>query len=63
MSLYKFFALILIPVLALSNPAIAHAAPAASEDALSEAEERKLLPIESNQIENWPAGQIGRAHV
>ncbi len=56
MSLYKFFALILIPVLALSNPAIAHAAPAASEDALSEAEERKLLPIESNQIENWPAG-------
>lgn len=56
MNLYKFFSFILIPVLALSNPVIAHAAPATSEDALSEAEERKLLPIESNQIENWPAG-------
>ncbi|MDE7007407.1 MAG: hypothetical protein K2P07_04505, partial [Lachnospiraceae bacterium] len=56
MNLYKFFAFILIPVLALSNPITAHAAPAASEDAFSEAEERKLLPIESNQIENWPAG-------
>lgn len=34
----------------------AYAAPATTEEALSEAEERKSLPIQSNQIENWPAG-------
>lgn len=33
-----------------------HAAPATLEEALEQAEERKSLPIESNQIENWPAG-------
>lgn len=32
------------------------AAPASTEEALAEAEERKSLPIQSNQIENWPAG-------
>lgn len=32
------------------------AAPATTEEALAEAEERKLLPVESNHIENWPAG-------
>ena len=34
----------------------AYAAPESLEDALLEAEERKSLPIQSNQIENWPAG-------
>lgn len=34
----------------------AYAAPATAEEALEEAEERKSLPIQSNQIENWPAG-------
>ncbi len=33
-----------------------YAAPATTEEALAEAEERKSLPIQSNQIENWPAG-------
>lgn len=33
-----------------------HAAPASTEEALADAEERKSLPIQSNQIENWPAG-------
>ncbi|MCM1127735.1 MAG: D-alanyl-D-alanine carboxypeptidase [Lachnospiraceae bacterium] len=43
-------------ILLISLGLNAYAAPDASEDYLSEAEERKLLPIESNQIENWPAG-------
>lgn len=34
----------------------AYAAPASTEEALADAEERKSLPIQSNQIENWPAG-------
>ena len=34
----------------------AYAAPSAAEDYLTLAEERKSLPIQSNQIENWPAG-------
>lgn len=34
----------------------AFAAPTTTEEALAEAEERKSLPIQSNQIENWPAG-------
>ncbi len=33
-----------------------HAAPASTEEALADAEERKSLPIQTNQIENWPAG-------
>ena len=33
-----------------------YAAPSAAEDYLSLAEDRKSLPIQSNQIENWPAG-------
>lgn len=32
------------------------AAPVTAEDYAREAEERKLLPIQSNQIENWPVG-------
>ena len=37
-----------------------YAAPASTEEALSEAEERKSLPIQSNQTKNWPAGpEIG----
>lgn len=32
------------------------AAPDTQEDYLAEAEERKSLPIQSNQIENWPSG-------
>lgn len=36
----------------------AAAAPASSEEAQEEAEERKQLPIQSNQIENWPAGPV-----
>lgn len=34
----------------------AFAAPASTEEALTEAEERKSLPIQSNHTENWPAG-------
>ncbi len=34
----------------------AFAAPASTEEAHTEAEERQSLPIQSNQIENWPAG-------
>ncbi len=34
----------------------AFAAPASKEEALTEAEERKSLPVQSNQVENWPAG-------
>ena len=34
----------------------AYAAPASLEEANEQAEERKSLPIQSNQIENWPAG-------
>lgn len=43
-------------ILILSLGLNAYAAPDTTEDYLIEAEERKLLPIESNQIENWPAG-------
>ena len=43
-------------ILILSLGLNAYAAPVTTEDYLAEAEERKLLPIESNQIENWPAG-------
>ncbi len=43
-------------ILILSLGLNAYAAPDTTEDYLTEAEERKLLPIESNQIENWPAG-------
>lgn len=32
------------------------AAPDSSEDYLAAAEERKTLPIQTNQIKNWPAG-------
>lgn len=32
------------------------AAPASTQEALDDAEERKSLPIQSNQIERWPAG-------
>lgn len=34
----------------------AYAAPASLEEANEQAEERKSLPIQSNQVENWPAG-------
>ena len=34
----------------------AFAAPESLEAALLEAEDRKSLPIQTNQIENWPAG-------
>lgn len=33
-----------------------YAAPATLEEAMEQAEARKSLPIQSNQIENWPAG-------
>lgn len=33
-----------------------HAAPATLEEAMEQAEERKSLPVQTNQIENWPAG-------
>ena len=33
-----------------------YAAPATLEEAQAQAEERKTLPIQSNHIENWPAG-------
>ena len=34
----------------------AFAAPASKEEALTEAEDGKSLPVQSNQVENWPAG-------
>ena len=33
-----------------------HAAPVTSQDYQAEAEERKALPVQTNEIENWPAG-------
>lgn len=52
----KFTAFFLTLVLALAAGMKVWAAPVTAEDYASEAEERKLLPVESNQIENWPAG-------
>lgn len=54
--LHKFMIRISFLILVLSFSLNAYAAPVTTEDYLAEAEERKLLPIESNQIENWPAG-------
>ena len=34
----------------------ASSAPVTTEDFQRQAEERKALPVQSNQIENWPAG-------
>ena len=34
----------------------AYAAPVTGEDYQAEAEERKALPVQTNEIENWPAG-------
>lgn len=43
-----------------SLPMTALAAPEAETDYMALAEERKSLPIQSNQVENWPAGpEIG----
>ena len=42
--------------LAVFTSISALAAPASTEEALTEAEERKSLPIQSNHTENWPAG-------
>lgn len=52
----KFIVGIGFLIVTLSFCLYAYAAPVTTEDFLSEAEERKLLPIESNQVENWPAG-------
>lgn len=54
--LYLFAAFSLILASTLAIPVRSLAAPISTEEAALEAEERKLLPIESNQIENWPAG-------
>ncbi len=54
--LHKFMIRISSLILVLSFSLNAYAAPVTTEDYLAEAEDRKLLPIESNQIENWPAG-------
>lgn len=40
----------------IGTPLSIYAAPASLEEALADAEARKSLPIQSNQIENWPAG-------
>lgn len=52
----KFTAFFLALVLVLATGTKVWAAPVTAEDYASEAEERKLMPVESNQIENWPAG-------
>ena len=54
--LFAAFSLMAALTLSAFRSAYVYAAPATTEDTLSETEERKLLPIESNQIENWPAG-------
>ena len=52
----KFAALTAAMFLISIAPLNVFAAPATTEEALADAEERKLLPVESNRIENWPAG-------
>ena len=57
----KRIGLILLSVLfyitTLSLPAFSvQAAPSEETDYQAQAEERKNLPIQSNQIENWPEG-------
>ncbi len=52
----KFAALAAAMFLISIAPLNVFAAPATTEEALADAEERKLLPVESNRIENWPAG-------
>lgn len=53
---HKFMIQISSLLLVISFSLNTYAAPVTTEDFLAEAEDRKLLPIESNQIENWPAG-------
>ena len=51
--------LLLLPVLFLSAPLTAAAAPAAGGNSFQEeAEARKELPVQSNEWENWPAGPL-----
>ena len=50
------FLSILIVLLALPMSGINAYAASTLEEFQAEAEERKSLPIQSNQIENWPAG-------
>ena len=52
------FAFLSILIVLLALPMSGRNAYAAStlEEFQAEAEERKSLPIQSNQIENWPAG-------
>lgn len=52
----KIAALFIIVFINVIEGTFVLAAPATTEEALAEAEERKLLPVESNHIENWPAG-------
>lgn len=50
------FLSILIVLLALPMSGINAYAASTLEEFQAEAEERKSLPVQSNQIENWPAG-------
>lgn len=51
--IHFFFAFFISASLFLSDSLTAHAT---LEELQAESEERKLLPIQSNEIENWPAG-------
>ena len=51
--------LLLLPVLFLSAPLTAAAAPAAGGNSFQEeAESRKELPVQAKEWENWPAGPL-----
>lgn len=57
--LYSFLAFLLVAVNLCSQTLVVYGAPT-QEDYDAEAEARKLLPIQSNSIRNWPEGpQIG----
>ena len=60
-SLSAFFSILIVFNTLFFSGIDALAEPVTLEDFQAEAEERKSLPIQTNQIENWPAGQIGRA--
>lgn len=53
---HKILSAFLCCLILIGTHSYAYAAPASLEEAQEQAEERKSLPIQSNQIENWPAG-------
>ena len=52
----RFLTFLLVLGLLISYSATALAAPSASADYNEEAEARKSLPVQTNEIANWPTG-------